>query len=44
MPNSSFDDFLLQFYHFTTQQLHLIRSQATERTYPPSAFFSEAVQ
>jgi len=42
MTHSSLDNFLLQFHHFTPQQLHLIRSQATERTYPPGAYFSEA--
>ena len=42
MTDASLDDFLLHFYQFTPQQLHLIRSQAVEKTYPAGAYFSEA--
>jgi len=35
-------DFLLQFNHFTPQQLALIASKGTEKQYPVGAYFSEA--
>lgn len=42
MTDSLLDDFLLQFHHFSSQQLQLIRSQAVARTYQPGDYFSEA--
>lgn len=42
MTNSPLDNFLLQFHHFTSQQLHLIQSRAIARTYQPGEYFSEA--
>jgi len=42
MTDSSLDNFLLQFHHFSPQQLQLIRSQAVARTYQPGDYFSEA--
>lgn len=36
------EEFLLQFNHFTPQQLVLIASKATEKQYPVGAYFSEA--
>jgi len=42
MTDSLLDNFLLQFHHFSPQQLALIRSQAVARTYQPGDYFSEA--
>lgn len=42
MTNSPLDNVLLQFHHFTLQQLALIRSKATEKTYAAGEYFSEA--
>lgn len=42
MSPSPLESFLLQFAHFTPQQLQLIASKATPRSYPAGAYFSEA--
>ena len=42
MASLPFDDFLLQFHHFTPQQLRLIRNQAVEKNYRAGEYFSEA--
>lgn len=42
MNDSPLTDFLLQFHHFTPQQLRLIQSRAVARTYQPGAYFSQA--
>jgi CRP-like cAMP-binding protein len=42
MNYPALEDFLLQFSHFTPQQLALIASKATERPYAAGAYFSEA--
>ncbi|AMR29376.1 cyclic nucleotide-binding protein [Hymenobacter psoromatis] len=42
MPYPELEEFLLQFNHFTPQQLALIASKATEQQYPAGAYFSEA--
>ncbi|WP_022826321.1 Crp/Fnr family transcriptional regulator [Hymenobacter norwichensis] len=42
MTDSLLDHFLLQFHHFSHQQLALIRQQALARTYQPGDYFSQA--
>ena len=42
MNYPALEDFLLQFNHFTPQQLALIASKATEKPYAAGAYFSEA--
>jgi len=42
MTDALLDNFLLQFHHFSPQQLALIRSQAVARIYQPGDYFSEA--
>lgn len=42
MSYPALENFLLQFAHFTPQQLALISSKAVERHYPTGAYFSEA--
>lgn len=42
MSDAPLENFLLQFHHFSPQQLRLIRAQATEKTYRAGEYFSEA--